>query len=373
MFKILHNSQKSRARLGIIKTPHGSIATPAFIPVGTKATVKGLSVEQLKTIGVSALLCNTYHLYLRPGDQIIKKHGGLHQFMGWDQPLFTDSGGFQVLSLGPGLMFGGGKFAKPTPYKKKRKKLVEISEAGVKFRSHIDGSECFISPESSIKIQQNLGADIIFAFDECTSTTHDKKYTEASMRRTHRWAERCLKSFKKNRQQLWGIVQGGEYEDLRQESARYIGNLNFSGFGIGGSLGNVKTTFKKVLDWTVPLLPPEKPKHLLGIGSLREIQLAVQKGIDTFDCVAPTRLARNGVALALHKNLNLRSRNLLNNKKPIAAACACYACQNFSRGYLCHLFRSGEMLGAVLATIHNLYFMEKFMEQLRLKIKNGNL
>ena len=394
-FQILQKSKKNKARVGIISTPHGDIHTPAFIPVGTQATVKGMTVDQLKNIGIEALLCNTYHLYLRPGDKIVKKAGGLHKFMNWDRPLFTDSGGFQAFSLGYAIEHGVGKIANIFPTERSEgilaeahrakagKSLVKITEDGVEFRSHIDGSKHLLTPEKSIKIQKNLGADIIFAFDECTSPLSSYEYTKKAMERTHRWAERSMSIFRHfeilkspKEQQLFGIVQGGEYKDLRIISSKFIGSMDFAGFGIGGSFGasygDSKKNMHQVLDWTAPLLPEEKPKHLLGIGGVDDIYEAVKRGIDTFDCVAPTRLGRNGSALLTTsgstKNLNLKTSKLLKDKNPIDKKCQCYTCQNHSRAYLSHLFRANEMLGPILTTIHNLYFMERLMEEVREKI-----
>ncbi|OGY63044.1 MAG: tRNA guanosine(34) transglycosylase Tgt [Candidatus Harrisonbacteria bacterium RIFCSPHIGHO2_01_FULL_44_13] len=388
-FKVLKKSKKSRARLGIIETPHGVIHTPAFVPVGTQATVKGLTVDQLKNIGVESLLCNTYHLYLRPGDKIIKKLGGLHEFMNWDRPIWTDSGGFQVFSLGAAIEHRVGKVASIFPKIGNQKshrpiranepitdhhheKFARIMEEGVEFRSHLDGSKHLLTPEKSMAIQKNLGADIIFAFDECTSPLHDYQYTKKSLERTHRWATRCLRTFEHRtsnleRQGLFGIVQGGVFKDLRVKSAKFIGALDFDGFGIGGSLGKSKKEMYKILDWTVPLLPEEKPKHLLGIGSAEDILEAVERGIDTFDCVLPTRLGRHGSTLLTASGvaLDVKSGRYAKDKKPIDKKCGCYACQNFSRAYICHLFKAQEMLGPILATIHNLHFMEKLMERIR--------
>ncbi len=397
-FDIIKKSKKSRARVGIIKTPHGEIHTPAFIPVATQATIKGITEEQLKAIGIEVVLANTYHLYLRPGDKVIKKLGGLHKFMNWDRPIVTDSGGFQVFSLGAAIEHGVGKIANifpgsessarsPKANETERNRtsttrfpgeavrpasqgqsLTRITEEGVYFRSHLDGSKYFIGPEESIKIQENLGGDIIFAFDECTSPLHDHAYTQKAMERTHRWATRCLEAHQAlpaGRQWLFGIVQGGAYEDLRIKSAKFIGGLDFPGFGIGGSLGKSKKDMHKVLDWTAPLLPEAKPRHLLGIGSVEDIYEAVKRGIDSFDCVIPTRLGRNGAALTKKGNLNIKSARYRLDKNQIEKNCGCYTCRHFSRYYLCHLFKAGEMLGPILTTIHNLHFMENLMKEIR--------
>ena len=379
MFKVLRKSKKSGARLGVIETSRGVIQTPAFIPVGTQATVKGITVDQLKDIGAEAVLCNTYHLYLRPGDGLVKKMGGLHKFMNWDRPIFTDSGGFQVFSLGYGLEHGVGKVASMFPdegereHTIKKEKLTRVREEGVEFRSHLDGSRHFLTPEKSMRIQQNLGADIIFAFDECTSPLHDYAYTKKAMERTHRWAKRSLAEFQKSRnkrQALFGIVQGGAYKDLRRQSAKFIGSFDFDGFGIGGSLGKSKKDIYKVLDWSVPFLPENKPKHLLGIGSPEDIWEAVRRGIDTFDCVMPTRLGRHGIALIKNGRINLNK--IGKDKNPIDKNCPCSTCQNYTRSYLCYLFKAKEMLGPILTTFHNLYFMEQLMKKIRDSIKKGN-
>lgn len=386
-FRILKRSKSNRARLGIIETAHGEIHTPAFVPVGTQATIKGLTVEQLKEIGSESVLCNTYHLYLRPGDETIKKLGGLHKFMNWDRPIWTDSGGFQAFSLGAAIEHGVGKIANIFPEQNNRRirtnkpitehrhgRFTKITEDGVEFKSHLDGSKHFFTPEKSIKIQENLGADLIFAFDECTSPLHDRAYTKKAMERTHRWAVRCLRTFEHRtsnlkRQGLFGIVQGGAYKDLRTESAKTIGSMNFDGFGIGGSLGKSKADMFKVLDWSVPLLPEEKPRHLLGIGSPEDIWGAVKLGIDTFDCVAPTRLGRNGSALLAKGRLNIKSGRYGKDRYPIDKRCGCYTCKNYSRAYISHLFKANEMLGPILTTIHNLYFMENLMREIRSSVK----
>lgn len=381
MFKILKKSKKSRARVGVIETPHGLIHTPAFYPVGTKATVKGITPLQLNDMGIEAVLCNTYHLFLRPGDSVVKKFGGLHKFMNWQKPIITDSGGFQVFSLGLGMEHGVSKIPGKNPEEKiKRnkdaKKFARITEEGVYFQSFLDGSKHFIGPEESMKIQENLGADIIFAFDECTSPYSDYEYTKEAMERTHRWAIRSLKAFRRKssvvgRQLLFGIVQGGEFKDLRLESSKFIGAMDFDGFGIGGSFGKFKKNVKNILDHSVEYLPENKPKHLLGIGSVEDIIEAIRRGIDTFDCVTPTRLGRNGTALTGKGNINMKSGKLALDKKPIERGCGCYTCANFTRGYIRHLFRSGEMLAGILTTTHNLYFMEKLMRGIRQDIMKG--
>ncbi|MFA6437314.1 MAG: tRNA guanosine(34) transglycosylase Tgt [Candidatus Paceibacterota bacterium] len=397
-FKILKTSRKSLARRGVIVTPHGEIETPAFVPVATQAALKGLSPDELKSLEVQIIFANTYHLFLRPGESIVKKMGGLHKFMNWNGPIITDSGGFQVFSLGAGLEEGVGKIASIFPEEKlnkisnykfqisnksqilnskfkiqnsNNKNRIKITEDGVEFRSHIDGQKILLTPEKSIQIQRDLGADFILAFDECTSPLADYEYTKSSMERTHRWATRSLNAFKipnskfKIQQRIYGIVQGGAYRDLREESAKFIGKMDFFGIAIGGSLGKSKKDMHNILDWTVPLLPEKKPRHLLGIGGIEDILEGVKRGVDTFDCVEPTRIARNGNLLTKKGRLNILNARYRTDKNPIEKGCQCYTCQNHSRAYLRHLFWAKEMLGPRLATIHNLHFMMKLMKEIR--------
>jgi len=381
-FKIIKKSKKSFARLGIIETPHGEIITPSFTPVATRATVKGLTVKHLKEIGVQAIFCNTYHLYLRPGSEVVKKIGGLHKFINFDKPIFTDSGGFQVFSLGSGLKDGVGKIANIFPEEieekkqvknEKKKSQVKIIEEGVFFKSEIDGTKKFLSPEVSIKIQEDLKGDIVFVLDECTSPFDDYDYTKRALERTHRWAIRSLKTFKGNNQAIYGIVQGGNFKDLRKKSAQFVNSLDFFGIGIGGSLGKTKKDMYKILQWTLPELNEKKPRHLLGIGSLSDIEKIVKLGIDTFDCVTPTRLARHGAAILNDKQINFKSGKYKFSKEPIDKNCDCYTCKNFSRAYLRHLVSSQEITGIILLAIHNLFTIEKTLEKVRQKIKNGLL
>jgi len=360
--------------LGLIKTPHGRIKTPAFLPVATQATIKSLSPADLKEIGFEALLCNTYHLYLRPGHKIVQQLGGLHKFMNWPGPIVTDSGGFQVFSLGFGLEQEIGKIGGFFPGqaeqpKTVKPKLAKIDEQGVEFRSHLDGSKHRLTPQKSIQIQEALGADIILAFDECTSPLATKEYTRRATDRTHRWAEICLKAKKRKDQALFGIIQGGQWKDLRIESARFISQLPFDGLAIGGSLGKTKKDMYKILDWVIAEMPPEKPRHLLGIGQPIDLNKAVAQGIDLFDCVYPTRLARHGVFLTERGRLNILNSAFRQDKKPIMNGCSCYTCQNFSRAYLHHLFKAKEMLGPRLATFHNLWLIARLMERIRKEIR----
>lgn len=379
-FKIEQKIPGQLGRAGIISTPHGEINTPAFIVVGTKATVKALTPEQVKDLGTQVVLANTYHLHLEPGDELIKKAGGLHQFMNWPGPIMTDSGGFQVFSLGAAYEEGGiSKFLTDdsqinSSRKSNSEKLAKIDDDGVSFRSHIDGSSHRFTPERSMEIQHNLGADIIFAFDECTAPTADYAYQKEAMERTHRWAARSLKKHnelnKDNSQALFGIVQGGRFQDLREESARAISAMDFAGFGIGGSFE--KKDMDSALSWVNAILPEDKPRHLLGIGAVEDIFTGVANGADTFDCVAPTRMARNGTLLAKWGRINIRNAEYREDLSPIEKDCQCYTCQHYSRAYLAHLFRAQEILGATLASIHNLYFLVNLTKQMREAILAGN-
>jgi len=382
-FKINKKIAGTLGRAGTIETPHGVIETPAFVVVGTKATVKALTPEQVKDLGTEVVLANTYHLYLEPGDELIKKAGGLHKMMNWSGPTMTDSGGFQVFSLGVAFGEGGlNKFLsgdkQPIQIKnnielEETAKLAKIDENGVTFRSHIDGSEHRLTPEKSIEIQHNIGADIIFAFDECTAPTADHVYQKEAMDRTHRWAERSLAHHKKLNleegrssdtvQALFGIVQGGRFQDLREESARIIAGMDFAGFGIGGSFE--KTDMDTAVGWVNKLLPEDKPRHLLGIGEPLDILGAVENGADTFDCVAPTRMARNGSLLTRQGRINIRNAKYREDFFPIDSVCGCYTCKNYTKAYLAHLFRANEILASTLSSIHNLYFMVNFLKEIR--------
>lgn len=392
-FTIQKPQTGSLARAGVIHTPHGDIETPAFVVVGTKGTVKSVSPEDLERyVGASVTLANTYHLFLQPGEKIIKDAGGLNQFSGWKTPTMTDSGGFQVFSLGAAFGKGVTKFAKgevqsETPegvhlYNKElahsHGKLCVIDEDGVTFTSHIDGSMHRFTSERSIEIQHAIGADIIVAFDECTSPTAEYAYQKEAMDRTHRWAKRSILAHKRNyealqKQGLYGVVQGGRFTDLRQESARTLAAMDFDGFGIGGSFS--KEDLGESLRVVNEILPEDKPRHLLGIGEPEDIVAGVQMGCDTFDCVAPTRIGRTGT-IYIHTHEGIRKLSLKRSEvqhdlgKP-DEGCDCYVCTNFTRAYLAHLFRAGEMLGPHLASIHNLHFIVNFTKQLRASILNG--
>ena len=373
-FIIEKELDNKRGRIGIIETEHGNIETPAFIVVGTKATVKSLTVEQISSLGAEAVLANTYHLYLQPGEEILKKAGGLQKFMNWHKPSFTDSGGFQAFSLGVAY---GNKVSKISNdndeiQDNNHAKLVSIDEDGIDFKSIIDGSAHRFTPERSIEIQHTIGADIIFAFDECTSPYADYEYQREAMDRTHRWAKRSLdyhKKNNKNNQALFGIVQGGRYEDLRKESAKIIGEMEFDGFGIGGSFD--KEDIYSAVGWVNDNLPKEKPRHLLGIGEPIDLFGGIENGADTFDCVAPTRIARNGGLYTNDGRINILNEKYISDFSKIDKDCKCYTCENYTSAYISHLFRAKEILGATLASIHNLYFIVNLVKDIRLSIKEN--
>jgi queuine tRNA-ribosyltransferase len=368
------------ARVGRLLTPHGEVETPALVIVATQAAVKTLAPDEVRAAGTQIILANTYHLYLRPGPDLVARLGGLHRFMGWDGPMMTDSGGFQVFSLGFALEHGVGKVARmfpglevEAPRRAVKPRLVSIDEDGVTFTSHLDGSRHRLTPEKSIEIQEKLGADIILAFDECTSPLHDYAYTRQALERTHRWALRCLAARTRSDQALFGIVQGGAYRNLREASARFIASLPFEGYAIGGSLGRSKADMHRIIEWVIPHLPGDRPRHLLGIGEPEDLLAGIARGIDLFDCVAPTRLGRHGAAYTRQGRLNLRSAALKEDPDPIEADCDCYTCRRFTRAYLRHLFNTGEMLGPRLATLHNIRFLQRLVEGARAAIRAGAL
>lgn len=381
-FKIEKKMPGALARAGHIITPHGIIQTPAFVVVGTKATVKSLTPEQLKEIEVQVVLANTYHLYLQPGDELIKEAGGLHKFMNWQGPMMTDSGGFQVFSLGVAYGKEISKVVSVTdpslliPERSSVEdgvpRLATIGNDGVSFRSHIDGSLHYITPEKSIEIQHNLGADIVFAFDECTSPTENNRYQEEALSRTHAWAKRSLEEHKKRKgpQALFGIVQGGRSEELRKKSAKIIGEMGFDGFGIGGSFA--KEDMSTAVKWVNEILPEDKPRHLLGIGEPEDLFMGVENGVDLFDCVAPTRIARNGSLYTKTGKINITNARFVKDFNKVEDDCGCYTCKNYTKSYLSHLFRAKEMLGATLASIHNVYFITNLVKEMRQAILDGN-
>lgn len=376
-FEIKTRLSSTLARTGEIHTPNGVIKTPAFIPVGTKGSVKALTPEMLVELGAQAILANTYHLYFQPGDDIIADSGGLHSFMNWQKPIVTDSGGFQVFSLGSGLEGGVSKIGdqKNSEPRTSRSSSVRITEEGVTFTSLRDGSLHTFTPEKSIDIQHNLRADIFFAFDECTSPYADHDYQQKAAERTHRWADRCIKRHSSNKtaskqQMLFGVVQGGRFEDLRRWSAKELAGMPFSGFGIGGSFE--KEDIDTAVRFVTEELPEDKPRHLLGIGTPVDIFKAVENGIDMFDCVSPTRAGRNGSLYTLDGPMNIKNASFKRDLSPIDPDCHCYVCSNYSRAYLCHLFRSKEMLASTLGTYHNLYFIVSMVQKIRRSLEEGS-
>ena len=351
-YELIRQCPETGARAGRLHTPHGSFDTPMFMPVGTQGTVKTLSPEELHTMGAGVILGNTYHLFLRPGHEIVKKAGGLHRFMNWDGAILTDSGGFQVFSLGA---------------------LRKISEEGVAFRSHHDGSKQFLSPEKSMEIQMALGSDIAMAFDECTPYPADYEYACRSMRLTTRWAKRCQAVHNREDQALFGIVQGGMYADLRQESAEQLVAMDFPGYAIGGlSVGEPKPLMYEVLEQTVPFLPQNKARYLMGVGTPDCLVEGVARGIDMFDCVFPTRVARNGTAITSQGRVVIRNAEYIEDFTPLDPECDCYTCRNYSRAYLRHLIRCDEIFGLRLMSLHNLHYLIKLMHQIRTAIIDGN-
>ena len=378
-FRIIEGDKKTDARAGELQTKHGVIKTPAFMPVATKAAVKTLTSEDMQKLGAQILMCNTYHLNLKPGVKVIEKFRGLHKFINWDKPIITDSAGFQSFSLGFGLEYGGGKIGSyfPEDNAPKKggnvKKLAKVTDEGVRFNSIYDNRPMLMTPEKSMKIQEALGADIMIAFDECTSPYSDHKYTMQSLKRTHLWAERCIKAHK-TRQALSGVIQGGAYKDLRKESAEFISSLKFDMFAIGGSLGRSKKEMHNVLEWVMDELPKKKAVHLLGIGTVEDIFESVERGIDLFDCVGPTRMARSGYAYISQKaggtlknkfRLKISKQGFVYDKKPIDPYCGCFVCRNYSRAYIRHLFKANEMTAYSLTSYHNLYFFLALMRQIR--------
>lgn len=381
MFKITARVEGTLARAGVISTPHGEIRTPAFIPVGTRAAVRAVLPETMADLGAQALLANAYHLYLQPGADVVDEAGGLGAFMNWPGPTFTDSGGFQVLSLGAGfkktLSMDSQLVQADDVIAPGKERLAQVDEDGVNFKSHIDGSHHRFTPESSITIQQRIGADIIFAFDELTTLMNTRSYQEESLARTQRWAERCITHMQHLRetephrpyQALFGVVQGAQYEDLRRQAARDLVPLGFDGFGIGGAIE--KENLFNIVSWVVEELPEDKPRHLLGIGQLDDFFAAIEAGADTFDCVAPSRVARSSRVYTPQGYFNV---NAAKNKRDFTAIdenCDCYTCTHYTRAYLHHLFKAGEMNAATLCTIHNERFTVKLVDDIRTSIEEG--
>lgn len=352
-YEVIKTCAQSGARLGVLHTPHGDIETPVFMPVGTQASVKSLSPHELKENGAQIILSNTYHLYMRPGHELINRMGKLHGFMSWDKPILTDSGGFQIFSL---------------------TQLRKIREEGVEFSSHLDGSKHFITPEYAMEIEEALGADIIMAFDECVAYPTDYTTTRFAAERTARWLDRCVNARKTTDQALFGIVQGGMYKDLREWSLKQTASYDLPGIAIGGlSVGEPKPIMYEILDHLKPMLPENKPHYLMGVGSPDCLIEGVLRGIDMFDCVLPTRIARNGTVMTSHGKLVIRNAEYREDPRPLDEECDCYACRNFSRGYIRHLLKANEILGARLASIHNIHFLINEMEQIRDAIRHDRL
>jgi queuine tRNA-ribosyltransferase len=392
-FQIEKRLPGTLARAGRLSLPHGIVETPVFMPVGTKATVKALTPEDLDALGAQIILGNAYHLYMRPGAELVADMGGLHGFSGWKRPFLTDSGGFQVFSLGFGIEHGVGKIAKIFPSEDPNaparngrhagsgnasgEKLCRVDENGVTFRSHLDGSRHRFTPAVSIDIQQKLGADIILAFDECTSPLASYAYTRQALARTHRWALESLEAWNNPDQSLFGIVQGGAYEDLRRDSAAYLNALissehpGFPGFAIGGSLGESKADMHRILEWVCPILAENKPRHLLGIGEPEDLFECIERGADMFDCVAPTRIARHGALYTPTGKVNIRNARFREDKAPISPGCTCYTCERYTRAYMRHLFLANELLYYRLASIHNLHFIVQLTRRIRQSILDG--
>lgn len=412
-FKIEKKLKNNLGRVGVLETPHGIIETPAFVAVGTKATIKSLNPEQVRDVGTQVVLGNTYHLYLQPGDEIVRDAGGIGKFMNWQGPTMTDSGGFQVFSLGVAYGKDISKITKITdpslliPERfddSDAPRLAKIGQDGVSFKSHLDGSIHYITPEKSIQIQHNLGADIIFAFDECTSPAEDLKYQEEALERTHRWAERSLKEHQKLlgakssfvgslspsadgalplgssacetpqkndfAPALFGIVQGGREKSLRQRSAQVISSMDFDGFGIGGSFA--KEDMSSAVRWVNEILPEEKPRHLLGIGEPEDLFMGIENGVDLFDCVLPTRLGRNGTIYTKNGKIIITNAKFRNDFEPIEKDCECYTCKNYTKAYIAHLFHGKEMLAGTLASLHNLHFIVNLVKRIRKSILEDN-
>lgn len=386
-FEINKSGQTGLARAGTIKTPHGDIQTPAFIPVGTKANVKTVLPEAMEDLGAQAILANAYHLYLQPGPDVLDEAGGLGQFMNWHKPTFTDSGGFQVLSLGVGfkkvLAMDAQTFRSDQVIAKNKERLAHVDDEGVTFKSHLDGSMHRFTSEISMQIQHKLGADIIFAFDECTTLHNTRQYQERAMSRTYEWAIRCLDEHKrltdervdKPYQALFGVIQGAQYEDLRKKAAHDLGTMSssgisFDGFGIGGALD--KDSLGTIVGWVNSVLPEDKPKHLLGIGAPEDFFTAIENGVDTFDCVLASRIARTSSVYTMTGRFNISNQPYIRDFNPIDDECDCYTCTNYTRAYLCHLFRGKEMLAGTLATIHNERFIVRLVDQIRQAIIDGN-
>lgn len=353
-YELIKTDKQTGARLGIVHTPHGSFETPAFMPVGTQATVKTMAPEEIKNMGAGIILSNTYHLWLRPGNEIVKEAGGLHKFMNWDRAILTDSGGFQVFSLSD---------------------MRKITEEGVHFRNHLNGSKMFLSPEKAMEIQNDLGADIMMAFDECPPFPATYEYMKASVERTTRWAARCLEAHARPQDQaLFGIVQGGEFEELRKQSAKDLVAMDFPGYAIGGlSVGEPKDIMNRMLEYTTPLLPADKPRYLMGVGSPDSLIDGSIRGIDMFDCVLPTRIARNGTCMTSQGRVVIKNAKFAKDFTPLDPECDCYTCKNYTRAYIRHLIKADETFGIRLTSTHNLHFLQNLMRNVRQAIREDRL
>jgi queuine tRNA-ribosyltransferase len=371
------DARDGSARAGVLVTAHGEVETPAFVPLATSATVKGLDASEVEALGYQMVLGNTFHLFIQPGHALIEELGGLHEFMAWRRPIITDSGGFQVFSMGHGSV---AEEIKASRTNERHSRVLSITEEGVRFRSYIDGGERFMGPETSMEVQAALGSDVALAFDECTPFHVDREYTARSTERTHRWLDRCIDWHERHApagQLLYGIVQGGVYEDLRAQSAERVASSAADGFAVGGSLGKEKEQMREVVGWALRPAPEHKPRHLLGIGDVDDILASVAAGIDTFDCATPTRLARHGTALVPDPDarwrLDLARSRWRASRDPIAAGCPCPACRDHTRAYLHYLVRAGELTAKRLLTLHNLTFMAALMDGIRAAIRAGDL
>ncbi len=399
-FHISKKSKKSQARIGFLETAHGVIETPSLVPVATQAVIKTLTSEEVEQTNSQILISNTFWLHLRSGEKIIEKAGGLHKFMNWKRPLMTDSGGFQVFSLGFGKDFGNTKIlarnyaethaesrgkimSKAKPYTVRlslthtikegsQPKKVKITQDGVYFNSPVDGVNLFLGPKESMKIQKSLGADIIFAFDECPPPQAEYEYHKSSLVKTNKWAKICLNE-KNEKQALYGIIQGGKFKDLRQESAKFIGSMEFDGFGIGGEFGSDKSQMPKMLNWVMKELPEKKPRHLLGIGHLEDIEKIIKTGVDTFDCTVPTHYARRGIAFTSEGRLDMNKAKFLKKFEPLDKNCTCEVCMNYTKAYIYHLLRAKEITPLKMITFHNLHYFNGFVEEVKTKIKRGDI
>lgn len=377
-YELLHApSEPHLMRSGVIHTPHGDIKTPAFIPVGTAATVKALTVEMMRDNGAQAILSNAYHLYLQPGHELVEKAGGLAKFMNWNGPTFTDSGGFQVLSLGSGYKKVVSMVSDEATVAAKSTRHAFVDDDGVNFKSHRDGTLHRFTPEKSMQIQHALGADICFSFDELTSLADPRKYQEEALKRTHAWADRSVTEFRRLQsegarpyQALFGVLQGANYEDLRRQTAKHLGGMGFDGFGIGGAIE--KHRLAEIVRWCTEELPVNKPKHLLGISEPDDIFRAIENGVDTFDCVSPTRVARNGAAYSLDGRFNIKAAKYYDDFGPLDPDCDCYTCSNYTRAYINHLYKAKEILAAILVSNHNEHFIIKLVDDIRSSIEQGS-